>query len=451
MMWLAGFAAVAHASPAGWQAGTAKAPITPQEPIWMAGYGSRQEPMQGVRQEIYVKALALRDESGTTAVVITADMLGFTADVSDAVYRKCDSKFGLSRDRLVFGASHTHSGPVVGRMLWPAYPLGKPEEEAIDRYTARFIDTTVDVIGRSIQDLAPASLAFEQGLAGFAVNRRRVAHREYPGPVDQDVPVLSVRAADGRLRAVLFGYACHNTSLSDYLINGDWAGFAQHALEAAYPDATALFMAGSGGDANPLPRYGGNDPTLKHYSVELSTMYGKILAAAVDLVLHGKMRPITGPLSTIFETVDLPFHKVPTRAELEARLEDRNPSIQRHAQFLLAKIERDGKLPDRYPYPVQVWQFGRAMRMIVLAGEVVVDYSLRLKSQYGWDDTWVAAYANDVSAYIPSRRVLIEGGYEGGGAMIPYGQPGAFGAAVEEIIIEKIADLVERVGPAREK
>ncbi|MDP2322991.1 MAG: hypothetical protein Q8N51_03065, partial [Gammaproteobacteria bacterium] len=163
------------------------------------------------------------------------------------------------------------------------------------------------------------------------------------------------------------------------------------------------------------------------------------------------MKPVTGPLKTIFETVDIPFHKVPNRPELQARLEDPNPSVRRHAQFLLAKIERDGKLPGHYPYPVQIWQFGGAMKMIVLGGEVVVDYSLRLKSQYGADNTWVAAYANDVFAYIPSRRVLNEGGYEGGGAMIPYGQPGAFGAAVEEIIIEKIADMVERTGPARAK
>ena len=125
-------------------------------------------------------------------------------------------------------------------------------------------------------------------------------------------------------------------------------------------------------------------------------MYGKILAVAVDLVLRGKMKPITGPLNTVFETVDIPFHKVPTRSELQARLEDRNPAIRRHSQFLLTRIERDGKLPVSYPYPVQVWKFGRAMKMIVLAGEVVVDYSLRLKSQYGWDNTWVAAYANDV-------------------------------------------------------
>ena len=199
----------------------------------------------------------MRDESGTTAVVITADILSFPADVSDAVYRKCKSKFGLSRDRLVFSASHTHSGPVVGRMLWPAYPLGKREEAAIDRYTATFIDDG-RCDQRSIQDLAPASLTFEQGLAGFAVNRRHRAPR-LSGPVDQDVPVLSVQLR-WRLRAVLFGYACHNTSLSDYLINGDWAGFAQHALEATYRRHGLLWQVAA---VTPIRcRATGDDPTI---------------------------------------------------------------------------------------------------------------------------------------------------------------------------------------------
>jgi hypothetical protein len=255
-----------------------------------------------------------------------------------------------------------------------------------------------------------------------------------------------VRDDAGNVQAILFGYSCHNTSLGNYQINGDWAGFAQHELEARYAGAVALFVQGCGADINPLPRYQGNDPSLSSYSVGLPQMYGKILAAAVDIALHETMKPLKGPVSAVFRRVDLPFHHPPDRAELTRRLADKsaaNASIRRHAEYMLSIIERDGKLPDRYPYPVQAWQFGKELSFIALGGEVVVDYSLRLKAQHGWDTTWVAGYCNDVFAYIPSRRVLDEGGYEGGGAMIAYGQPGPFGSAVEEIIVEQVADVLK--------
>jgi hypothetical protein len=55
----------------------------------------------------------------------------------------------------------------------------------------------------------------------------------------------------------------------------------------------------------------------------------------------------------------------------------------------------------------------------------------------------VAGYSNDVMAYIPSRRVLLEGGYEGESAMIYYGLPTKWSAEVEEHIIRETRALHE--------
>ena len=419
---------------AAWRAGTARVNITPQEPIWLAGYGARTKPSEGVLQDIYAKALALQHDTDPPAVIVTSDLLGFTSQMAATVADGVVKKYGLPRERLVLNASHTHSAPVTGQLLRPAYPLDDAQSAIIRRYTDKLLHQVVDLVGASLRNLAPAQLAFEQGSAGFAVNRRRVTLRQLPGPVDHDVPVLSVRTADGKLAAVVFGYACHATVLSDYVVNGDYAGFAQEAIEKDHPGATALFVAGCGADANPLPRR----------SVDLARSYGKILAVSVAEVLGRKMKPVGGPLVPAFDRVDIPFQKPPSREEFQQRLKDSDASRRRHAQYMLDLLERDGRLPDRYPYPVQVWQFGRDLTFLALAGEVVVDYSLRFKSQYGWNNTWVAGYSNDVFAYIPSLRVLREGGYEGGGAMIGYGQPGPFGAAVEEIIAEKVDELVRR-------
>ena len=416
-----------------WKAGFAKTNITPDGPIWLAGFGARTKPSEGVLHPIYVKALALQDESGAVSVLVTSDLLGFNRKMAAFVAREAESKFKLPRKRLAINSSHTHSGPVTDDVLRPAYPYDAAQQDVINKYTAKLLPQVVDTIGRAIADLSPAVLQFGQGLAGFAVNRRRAGRRDLPGPVDHDVPVLRITGPEGKLRGVIFGYACHATSLSSYEVNGDWPGFAQDEIERAHPGAMALFVTGAGADANPLPRR----------SVELSKAYGKILSNAVDLVLESKMRSVEGPLYTAFETVDLPFQDAPTREELQRRLS--NPQLSNHARFLLAVLDRDGKLPDRYPYPVQVWQLGKDLTWILLGGELVVDYSLRLKKQYGWENVWVSGYSNDVMAYIPSLRVLKEGGYEGGGAMIPYGQPASWRAPVEEIIIEKVDELIKSV------
>jgi hypothetical protein len=421
-------------SQTGWRAGASKVAITPREPIWMAGFGSRTHPSEGVRQDIYVRALALRDGAGATASIVTLDLAALGRELAAELASRCQARYGIARDRIVFNVSHTHSGPVTDMRPMPLYQLTPEQRDTVRRYTAELIEKTVAAVGEAIQKLEPASLSFEQGLAGIAVNRRRVGRRSLPGPVDHDVPTLAVHDVKGNLKAVVVGYACHPTTLSDYLISNDWPGFGLEAIEKAHPGATALFVQGCGADANAFPRAG----------EDLARKRGELLAAAVEQVLKGKMKPLAGPLRTAFECVNVPFDNFRTREELKAKLDDKVQIYRTTARYLLDILDREGKFPDRYPYPVQVWQFGSGLKFIALGGEVVVDYSLRLKGQFGFDDTWVAGYSNDILAYIPSRRVLQEGGYEGGDAMIYFGHGGRFGAAVEEIIVEKVAALVER-------
>ena len=229
----------------------------------------------------------------------------------------------------------------------------------------------------------------------------------------------------------MVGYACHATVLNLYQVSGDWPGFAQEDIEKAHPGAIALFVQGGGADANPLPRR----------SVELARLYGMVLAAAVEDVLHAPMKPVEGPIRTAYEIVQVPFHHVPTREELFAQYPTRpRPRVARWMDALA----RGEKLPEYYPYAVQVWQYGGSLKFIALSGELVSDYSLRLKGQYGWEDTWVAGYSNDVFGYTPSARVLHEGGYEADQS----GYVSQFSPAIEELIVEKVAALMARTKPA---
>jgi hypothetical protein len=436
------FSLDAFAARQAWKAGLAQVVITPQKPLWMAGYASRTKPSEGVIQELYAKALALEDHSGKRAVLVTSDLLGFPAAVSHNIAERVERQHHLERARLLLSSSHTHGGPVIGKTLGLMYPMNSQQWADVEAYTSDLEDKIVKLVGAALKSLQPARLGFGHGEAGFAMNRRARTNEEIAigvnkeGPVDHDVPVLRVDDKHGKLRAVVFGYACHNTTARDFMeFHGDYAGFAEAWLENHHPGARALFIAGCGGDANPYPRG----------TIELARQHGEELAGAVEKVLVRELQSVRGPLKTAYEEFPVAFATPPGREELQAQLENKDVYHRNWAAAMLTVLNRDGHLPAEYPYPLEIWQFSQDLTLIALASEVVVDYDLRLKKELGAEKLWVAAYCNDVFAYIPSLRVLEEGGYEGGGAMVYYGQPGPFAPAIEETIIGKVHDLVHQV------
>ena len=427
---------------ADWKAAAARINITPEKLMWMSGYGSRDRPAEGKLTDLWAKALVLEDPDGKRAVWITLDLVGIDRQISLDVLDRYMAQYGLEPAQVAFCTSHTHTGPVVGKNLKAMYFLDAEQWRLVDEYTDSLKDKLVKLAGDALARLEPAQLSWANGRATFAVNRRNNRAADVPrlraegqlqGPFDHDVPVLAVKSAEGELRALLFGYACHATVLSFYKWSGDYPGFAQIALEEKHPGCVAMFWAGCGADQNPLPRR----------QVEQAQKYGQRLAAAVDRVLEGEMNPIYGKLSTRRAEIDLPFDKLPTREQLENEKSSSNRYYARRAVLLLEKLDRDGTLSPTYPYPIQVWRLGPELVFTALGGEVVVDYALRLKAELGQQTTWVAGYSNDVMAYIPSRRVLNEGGYEGGGAMVYYGLPTVWAPEVEELIVDKVHELVQ--------
>jgi neutral ceramidase len=377
------------------------------------------------------------------AVIITSDLVGIDRGLAREVCEELKRKHGLPREAVLLSVSHTHSGPVVRGNLEAMYGLDDKQTALVRAYAETLRARLADVVRQAVDDLRPARLGWAVGHASFAVNRRNNKEADVPrlreegrlvGPVDHDVPVLTVRDLRGALRAVLFGYACHATVLDGYQWCGDYPGFAQAELEKAHPGAVALFWAGCGADQNPLPRR----------SVALAARYGAELADSVEKVLRGAVTPPEGRLGLAYAEVDVPFSQLPTREKIVADSLSKDKYVAARAALLLKEMEKNGGLRGTYPYPVQVWQLGGGLTFVALGGEVVVDYSIRLKKELGPGRTWVAGYANDVMAYIPSLRVLKEGGYEGAGAMVFYALPTTWGPRVEEIIVAAVHAQAKR-------
>ncbi len=427
------------------RAGLAKVVITPERSIWLSGYANRTKPSEGKLHDLYAKALAVADDDGNRMVLVTADILGFTRELSDAIAERATKQYGLSRDQLMLNASHTHTGPVVRGNLVGAYQLDAEQATRIYEYSQFLQDRILWLIGQALKDMSLAKLSLGHGSGTFAMNRREVTATgaikiglNQKGVVDHDVPVLMIETKRERLRGVVFGYACHNTTLTGehYQLSGDYAGFAQIELENKHPGTVAMFVMGCGADINPNPRS----------SLPIAQQHGASLAEVVDKVLEGKMSGMDGNVKTAFDRVMLPFATPPSKAEFEQRLTDTNVFKKKHAERMLARLIRDGKLPTEYPYPIQIFQIGKDFTLIGLAGEVVTDYALRLKQELGTEGLWVAGYTNEVMAYIPSARMFSEGGYEVVDSMIYYDQPCSWAPELEERIIGKTRELAESVG-----
>jgi neutral ceramidase len=377
-----------------WKAGVATAMITPQLPLPMAGYAARKEPAIGTEQDLFAKALALQDGEGNRTVFITLDLIGVREELRAHVADQVLEKYQLPPEALLINASHTHCGPQYDA------------EEAKDYFDA-LKQTLVKLVGEALDRLETATLTYSHARCSVAMNRRTLTDRGYSnhpnpdGPVDHSVPVLSIQSSQGELRAVVFGYACHNTTMSFRKWLGDYAGYAQEYFEQDHPGVAALFMMGCGGDQNPYPR-----GELKY-----AQAHGRSLATAIEAALEvNQTRPLhrrvlQGPLVCALETVELDY----TDSDRTA-----------------------------LAYPIQVIRFGDDLTLVALASEVTVDYSLRLKFELtkpAGPAVWVAGYSNLYAGYIPSRRVLLEGGYEA--ASRPW-EP-----TLEERIVAKVHTMIK--------
>jgi len=434
-----------HATTDTWQAGLAKEKITPDTPLWMTGYAVRTHPSEGTGIDLWVKALALSDPQGNKSVILTLDLCGITREITDHVAQAMKDKYHLERSAVMVNVSHTHCSPwiegnLIGLRLFPesGYTLAHT-------YRLSLEEKMIKAASTALNSLKPCSISWSEDSAYFAMNRRensessaalRRAAGTFRGPVDQRVPVLIIRDATTQtINGILFSYACHNTTLSYYKWDGDYAGYAQLEIEKRHPGSIALFAIGCGGDINPNPRG----------TVEMAQAHGKALAEATDRAINKPNHTIQGTFASSFEDITLHFKRLPTENEIATEMVKNQPAKEMHqawATVVKKAVQEKGESLLTYNYPIQTWKLGDLM-WAGLSGEVVVEYGLHLRNTTP-GNLWVFSYCNDVMAYIPNERILKEGLYEGETSMVPYGRPSAWESGIEDKIMTETRTLLVR-------
>lgn len=425
----------------GWKAGVANVNITPEESMWMSGFGFRNKPSEGVTTDIWASALVLEDAKGQRAVLIALDLSGTRKDFSDSIRSRLKTAYNLTNEQVVINSSHTHTGPATSE----GWGRDEIQKEKIRKYTAKLQEQIIEITGQALSSLQPVKIFSGNGVTRFQVNRRNNIQyklhlqEHFNGPNDYTVSVLKVEKASGDLLAVLFSYACHASMLRDYKISGDYPAFARMELKKLYPEATSLFFQGAGGNQIGYPRN----------TVESTRQAGKSLAAAVERVLSEPMKELSASLATSYAEINLESDQVPpTKDELIkiASNTGNSDSILNKAKSDLDKLNRGESLIATYPYPVQVWKIGD-LPVITLGGEPVVEYAKKLRLIFG-QETFVFGYSNDVMAYISTPLILNEGGYEGSSAPFSsYLVRGVkWGLNIEPMIVEEVLKLAKQVG-----
>jgi hypothetical protein len=426
------------------EVGLAVRDITPELPIRLAGYAGRKRPADKIDQPLLVQAMALKNPSGERFVFVALDNCMVSRRFMQPVLQQVSDKFKLARGAVAVVCSHTHSAPVLEHTLTAMYQPTPAERERIEEYSRALQTKLVDAVGAALADCQPAVLEHGVGRATFAMNRRlerggKIVMAENPaGPVDWDVPVLRVKGTNGVVRAIIFGYACHGTSITVadefYKVSGDYMGHARQLLEAHHPGATAVFLTGMGGDANPSPR---NRPLdAKRHGLEL--------AGAVIGVLDRPMRPVRGAFKLGYDEGELPFVGVPSREQLEKdTAQGENVHVKQRAAAYLKMLDADEPLPKSVKLPLAALRLGDDLTFVLMGGEAVVDYARHIKRAYAEDHPWTIGYAYEVPCYIPSARLLKEGGYESDYSLTLYGFYGPFQPGIEAQLLNRLETLLK--------
>jgi neutral ceramidase len=422
--------------------GIAVRDITPELPIRLAGYAGRKRAADKVDHPLLVQALAMKNRSGQRFVLVALDNCEVSRAFMQPVLQQLTDQFQLDRGSVAVVSSHTHSAPVMELTLADMAQPSTDEQNHIAEYSRMLRRKLIEVVGAALADCQPATLEHGIGRATFAMNRRvyrgdQVVFGDNPdGPVDWDVPVLRVKDTNGAARAVLFGYACHGTSIRTgddwYVVCGEYMAYARQHLESHQPGAVALFLTGMGADSDPAPR-GGLLEAKRH---------GLQLAGAVLGVLDRPMRPVRGPFTFAYDEVELPLVTPPNRERLEQDARSADVHVKLRAEAYLKRLNAGQSLPESVTLPLSVVRLGDDLTFVMMGGEVVVDYARRIKRMFAADHPWPIGYAYEVPCYIPSARLIKEGGYETESSMIYYGFYGPFRGSIEAQLVERLESLL---------
>ncbi len=443
----------------GWLAGGAEVDITPGRSQFLFGYPHVRRFSSGVHDPLLASALYLAQ--GEQAVLFVAcDVIFIPRPMVDRVRVRIARLIGITPDRIMITATHTHSGPVTTQMVSNAADPNVPPPDA--GYLGHLEEAIVRAGVQAYRAAAPAKLS--HGVAdgsGLGGNRR-----DPSGPSIPDVPVLLARReSDDTIVGVMCVVSMHPTVLHEdwTLVSGDFPGLARQWLRQHTLDRGCPFVYHMGASGNQSPRH-----VVKANTIEEAARLGEVLGRAVAGAIESAT-PVEPAMAVTGSQIELPLRSFPpvedaeerlaaTRARLEAlRAGGGERATTRTAEcdvfgaeetVTLARAARSGAVAEAarecMPAEVQVVRIGDVC-FVGWPGEVFVEYALRVREQY--PAAHIITLANgDLQGYVVTQEAIDEGAYEAGNAI--FASP-ASGEAMVETTLRLLGHVAGRPAHGR--
>ena len=411
------------------EAGGARVDVTPDWPVYMSGYGGRNEPSSGVHDPLYATSLVIRDGASRVAIV-SVDLLNVSMEFGAAV-RRAVATGVAGVDEVVLSATHTHGGPHI-----PARALDMDPALAIDEDVTDVVEHVRSGIVESVRQASeraePATVRLGRARNDAVPNNRRAAGgvggnvRLPIGGIDLELVALDVETESGD-RTIVYNFACHPTCTSgaETLLTADWPGYTRERVESEH-DARVLFLNGASADINPrptdAPRSG--DPVYE-YMETIGTAVGEtVLEAVADAAAN----PVLVDPPVRAERVDLalPIKSLPSRDVLERRRDELTDELDRLREagddagaaavrwdhrYVQTMLMLAGFGARRLPTTMSYVELGD-VGLLGMPGEVFVEHGLDFKAAASAETLLPMGNADDYVGYLPTLKEFANGGYE---------------------------------------
>lgn len=416
------------------RAGVSIKDLSPAKGVNLGGYPYFDRRNTGIHDPLHVAALYLQGDDGNSILLLASDLFYLTRRQSDALRTMVQKRTGHPAERVLITCSHTHSAPWMS-VMFETFP-GEPDfDTGVDEdYIAFALERCCEAADEALSGAFSAQIAFDDAVCGqeegIGGNRRDPKN----GPSDPDLPLMVIRDAAGRVRAIQTKYALHPTILhgENTLVSADYPGAMRRYLKERFPEAVFLFSLGTAGDQSPrYYRRGQSFEEVDRFGFTLGRALEKSVKelSYTDTLYLSYLSEDTELVQKVFPAPEEALAKAQAYKEREAALLAQGAaytqtqtanlwSLGAECEYRNAVRQASGRLRQMYlesaPYTVHALVLNEYAQ-VFLPGEVFSDFGLRIKAASPFRRTQVITMSNgDLPGYAVTHEALVEGGYEPG-------------------------------------